>query len=337
MSRNSATTDFFCRRGGVRLTSTSGGHAMRKIIIAALLFAAAYALSLAGLSTQGDPGDALAVLVIYGLILGGLCWLATWRAAPFPLDLKQPGRQLALVLALTVLVILWLCFGVEAVDKLVPASIMGDPRGKAVVKLIEKLAVFVVIPWLLFQRLFGATAADFGLSHDRFKALGGRMGLAALGLSIVVMGINLVIGQAAAPIRNGEISAGVLAVAFPLCLLWNMVEVGLVEEFFFRALMQTRLAAVFKSQAIGAVTMAILFGLFHAPGLVLRGASAFEGMSEAPGPLYAMAYSVAVMGVAGIPFAILWARSRNLWLGMIVHAANDTVAYLPDFIDMWSR
>lgn len=310
---------------------------MKNIVVAAMLFAAAYGLSLWGLSSQGDPGDALTVLLIYGGILGGLCWLATLRPAPFPLDLPQPGRQLALMLVLILLLILWLCYGVSAFNAFMPASIMGDPRSKLLLKLAEKLLVFVAIPWLLFRHLFGATSADFGLSRDKIRALGGRVGLAALGLSIVVMGINLVIGEAAAPIRNGEIPVITLAVAFPLCFLWNLLEVGLVEEFFFRALLQTRLAAVFRSQAIGAVTMAILFGLFHAPGLVLRGAAAFEGMSEAPGPLYAMAYSVAIMGVAGIPFAILWARSRNLWLVMIVHAANDTVAYLPDFIDIWIK
>jgi membrane protease YdiL (CAAX protease family) len=82
--------------------------------------------------------------------------------------------------------------------------------------------------------------------------------------------------------------------------------------------------------------MVIMFGLFHAPGLVLRGASAFEGMTQAPSPLYAIAYSIAIMGTAGLPFAILWARTGNLWLCMLPHAAIDTIAHLPAFIRLWN-
>jgi membrane protease YdiL (CAAX protease family) len=46
------------------------------------------------------------------------------------------------------------------------------------------------------------------------------------------------------------------------------VEAGLVEEFFFRALVQSHLAAAFKSEVSGTVLMSPIFGLAHAPGFI---------------------------------------------------------------------
>jgi membrane protease YdiL (CAAX protease family) len=308
---------------------------MRKLAGAALIFALVYGLSLYELSLGGgEPEEALAVLVVFGGIFGGLSWALTRKAAPFPLDLPRPWPQLAVILLLAILLIVWLCFGVDAVDAALP-GIAGDPRSKSLLRLGEKLILFVALPWVVFRRLFGLTAADVGLSFGKLREFRGSAGLAALVLVPVIMGFNLLMGSAAAPIRNGEIGPATLLVALPACLIWDAIEAGLVEEFFFRALLQTRLAGVFRSHAMGTVAMAILFGLFHAPGLVLRGASAFEGMDTAPGPLFAMAYSVAIMGVAGIPFGILWARSRNLWLCLLIHGANDTIAHLPSFVKMW--
>jgi membrane protease YdiL (CAAX protease family) len=43
----------------------------------------------------------------------------------------------------------------------------------------------------------------------------------------------------------------------------------LVEEFFFRALLQARLAAYFRSEVTGVVLMSLIFGFAHVPGFVL--------------------------------------------------------------------
>jgi membrane protease YdiL (CAAX protease family) len=59
-----------------------------------------------------------------------------------------------------------------------------------------------------------------------------------------------------------------LLIGLPLCFIWLFVEAGLVEEFFFRALIQSHLAAAFKSEVSGTVLMSLIFGLAHAPGFI---------------------------------------------------------------------
>ena len=295
-----------------------------KIAIAAgIVF---YLLSLLILGAEMAE-EVLPILIIFGVILSGAAWLATRQLTVEPIPVKAPSKELAAVLVLTVLLALWLCFGLK------PAG--GDPRLASAIKLGQKLLVFVIIPAAVFRFGFGYRLSDYGLSLKTLFALRGRAGIAALALVLLVGAINLVIGNGAAPIRDGSLSGLPLILGLILCFLWNLAETGLVEEFFFRALMQTRLAAFLKSETAGAVTMMVVFGLFHAPGLVLRGAGVIEGLGSAPTPLQAAAYCLAVMGVAALPFAVLWARSRNLWIVILVHAANDTVAQVPDFVRIW--
>ena len=76
--------------------------------------------------------------------------------------------------------------------------------------------------------------------------------------------------------------------------MWLLLEAGLVEEFFFRALVQSQLAAAFKSEVSGIVLMSLIFGLAHAPGFIFRHAGELEGLGPNPSALDAVAYSIVV-------------------------------------------
>src|SRR5207253_9146103 len=131
------------------------------------------------------------------------------------------------------------------------------------------------------------------------------------------------LGLDAAPIRRGELNASPLAIGLPLCFVWLFIETGLVEEFFFRGLLQTRCAAWFKSEVSGVALMALLFGLAHAPGFILRHAGLEEAIGSDPSPADAIAYAIVILSVGGIFFGIVWARTKNLWAVMLIHAATD--------------
>jgi len=123
-----------------------------------------------------------------------------------------------------------------------------------------------------------------------------------------------------------------LAVGIPLVFAFLLIEVGLVEEFFFRTLLQSRLSAWLKSEVGGVVTAALLFGLVHAPGLYFRPAATQEGVGPHPSLLTAVGYSVVITSVAGLFLCVLWSRTRNLLLVMVVHAAGDLVPNLAPMI-----
>jgi len=83
--------------------------------------------------------------------------------------------------------------------------------------------------------------------------------------------------------------------------------------------------------------MALAFGLAHAPGYVLRGAHAMEGMAQAPTPLAAAAYAIVVVSPVGLMFGVLWIRTRNLWLLAVLHGWADLVPNLASFVQTWVR
>ncbi|MFZ0708112.1 MAG: CPBP family intramembrane glutamic endopeptidase [Candidatus Korobacteraceae bacterium] len=101
------------------------------------------------------------------------------------------------------------------------------------------------------------------------------------------------------------------------------------EEFFFRVLLQSRLASLLKSELGGIVIASLVFGLMHAPGLYLRTGITQEGLPPHPPLRMAVGYSIVITSTAGFVFGVLWSRTRNFALIAIVHGAGDL---LPDFL-----
>src|SRR5438094_9589758 len=106
-----------------------------------------------------------------------------------------------------------------------------------------------------------------------------------------LLAFQFFLGNGAVPIRQGKFTAAQLLIGLPLCFIWLVIEVGLVEEFFFRALVQSRFGAWFKSEVSGIVLMSLAFGLAHAPGFIFRQAGGVEGLGPNPSALHAIAYS----------------------------------------------
>jgi len=56
-----------------------------------------------------------------------------------------------------------------------------------------------------------------------------------------------------------------------------------------------------------------------------------EGVSEAT-LSWAIAYSIAMIAPVGLAFGVLWARTRCLWLVVVLHGLTDTLPNLTPFI-----
>jgi len=93
-------------------------------------------------------------------------------------------------------------------------------------------------------------------------------------------------------------------------------------------LLQTRLTAMLKSEIAGIVLASLLFGLVHAPGFYRRTAMTQEGLSTHPALWMAVGYSIVITSVAGFVFGVLWSRTRNFLLLVVVHAAADLLPNL---------
>jgi len=190
-----------------------------------------------------------------------------------------------------------------------------------------------LVPWLVYK-FFSFTNEEFWFKNSRVKFFSRRGFIVffMLGMSAVLFQFFLSYGSK--PVRDGEFSLQQLATGLPLCFLWLFIDAGLVEEFFYRVILQSRLTVLLKSPTGGIVITTLIFGLSHAPGLYLRGAES-ECVGEQQSFLFWSAYTVAYMSVAGIFPGIVWQRTKNLWLVMAIHATVDLLPNISDFIKTW--
>jgi len=268
-----------------------------------------------------DLGEPLLVLGVMGVGFSLLAWFVTRRSIPLPFAVRQPAREAALLLAYALLIVVYLTWG----RKVLALSTIPEPRQSVVILLI-KLALFVAAP---------ATVLAFACGYrwrDLFVFEGASRHLwPTLWMSLAMIAFQCILGSGLSEIQRSGFSRSTLAIAAPLLYLFLLLEVGLVEEFFFRVLVQSRLAACLKSEVGGIVGMALLFGLAHAPGIYYNTAATHEAAGAHPSWLAAIGYSVVITSTAGFFLGVLWVRTRNLLLLMAVHAAGDLV---PNFVPM---
>ena len=286
-----------------------------------------YALSLFLLHRREQFGVAepLLVLVVVGIGFSALaCWF-TRHVSSLPVEVKFPGRETLALLTYLVFVAGFLAWGLNRIH----AAFPHEP-GTSIAVLVAKLLVFVIIPGLLWWALWGVRV------HDYFKLGGWRTHLwPGVWMSAVLIAFQVIFGQGLATIRQSGLNPWTVLLSLPFVYLWLLVEVGLVEEFFFRALLQSRLTAWLKSEVGAIVVMSLLFGLAHAPGLYFRAGRTLELVGTSPSWLMALGYSIVVTSVAGFFLGVLWARTQNLLLVMAVHAAGDLIPNLAPIVKAW--
>lgn len=295
---------------------------------AVLAYAGVYLLSLLvlGRSPSFESGEYLAVLLIFGLGFSLAAWLASIGIKSLPLPVRQPRRETGAVFAyLAVFALLFLGWGLSAIKATVATG-----QAQEWLVLIAKMLAMVVLPVWLFHRMgyrWRELVGGFSLKHGHGRVL--------VIMALLLLALQLTIGRGPAQLAALNEPVWLIAVMAPLALLWMTLEAGLTEEFLFRVLLQTRVAAWLRSETVAIVIMAIVFGLVHAPGYVLRDAHLMEGMTGAPDVLTAMAYSVVVVSPIGLMFGVLWARTRNFWLLVLLHGWTDLVPNLAPFINTW--
>ncbi len=266
-----------------------------------------------------ELGEVLLVLGILGVGFSLAAWLLTIGAAPLEYRVSHPSRELTALVVYMLPLTAYITWAGSAIRRYVPAE-----PANAITILLGKLLFFVVVPAWLLCALFGYRVRDLApLSLRR------RDALTLAGMSILLLAFQAVFGRGLRDILQAHVSPSTLLVGVPIAYAWLAIEAGVVEEFFFRVLLQSRLSAALRSELGGIVLMALIFGLAHAPGLYLRTGMTQEALPPHPPLLLAVGYSVVITSVAGFFFGVLWARTRNFLLIVLVHAAADL---LPDLL-----
>ncbi|MFZ1135827.1 MAG: CPBP family intramembrane glutamic endopeptidase [Candidatus Korobacteraceae bacterium] len=289
------------------------GKAVGVSLLAAYI--AIYAATLLAMVRFGkfDAAESLGVFAVLGIGFSFAAWLLTIGVQPLQYRVLEPRKESAMLLVYLVPLAAFIAYGFSAIHSLVP----GEPADSIVI-LIAKLAIFVGIPaWIMMSR-FGYKLGDLAPLSLKTSHL-----LVVLGMSLVLLIFQSVAGRGLRDIADAHVPGDKLLLGIPLVFLWLVLEVGVVEEFFFRVLLQSRLSATLRSELGGIVLMSLIFGLVHAPGLYLRTNATQEGLSAHPSLLMAVGYSIVITSVAGFFLGVLWARTRNFLVLVLVHAATD--------------
>jgi membrane protease YdiL (CAAX protease family) len=269
-----------------------------------------------------DASEAWFALLILGLIFPALAMLVTRRVPALPYVVRRPRTE-TLVLLMYLAVLAWvLVSGFARV-----ARITTEPL-HSIVLLGVKLVMFVGLPAALMMGLGHYRIAELMPVSLRLRDL-----RPALWMSLAALLMQSFLGRGLHDIRQAHLPLWVLAVATPLSFVWLMIEVGVVEEFFFRVLLQERLAAVLRSPWGGLIVASVLFGLVHAPGFYLRPAGTQEVLGPHPSLIMAVGYSIVLTSLAGLFLGVLWMRTRNFAVLVIAHAATDL---LPNLVP-WAK
>ena len=298
-----------------------------------LLYCGAFAILLGNQSFEFT--GAVIVLVVFGIVLPLIAWIATRHTIPLSISIQSGPPELIVLIAYVVALSLYLIGGPQWIDQHLPSGWIDSLRIKSVITLTKKLIVFVAIPFAIFRFGFGYRVRDFGVQREGLSALCRSHLPVVLVVGGAFLAFQYFVSGGGAAFRREHFTASQLLLGLPLCFIWLLFEVGLVEEFFFRALVQSQLAAAFKSELSGIVLMSLIFGLAHAPGFIFRHAGELEGLGPNPSALDAVAYSILVLAVSGITFGVIWARTKNLFALMLVHAAGDLLPNFGSFIRTW--
>jgi uncharacterized protein len=298
-----------------------------------ILYACALAVLLRNKSF--DAGDAVVVLIVFGIAFPLIAWITTRRAFPLSISIHPSTSELVVLIVYVLALSFYLIGGPQWIDQHLPSSWVDSARIKFFIVLAKKLLVFVVIPFAIFRFGFGYRIRDFGIQCDGLRALVRSHLPVVLAVGGAFLVFQYFLSGGGAAFRRGHFTVYQLLLGLPLCFIWLFIEAGLIEEFFFRALIQSRLAAAFKSEVSGIVLMSLIFGLAHAPGFIFRHGGEVEGLGSNPSALDAVAYSIVVLAISGVTFGVIWARTKNLFAVMVIHAAGDLLPNFAGFVQTW--
>lgn len=258
-------------------------------------------------------GDALGVFAIFGVAFSVVAWALTAGIEPLPYEVREPQQELTSLMLYLLPLSAFVAYGFDAIHRLVP----GEPSDSLAI-LIAKLLAFVALPAAIMLTRFHYRWPELAPVSLRTSHM-----FVFVGMSLVLLIFQALGGRGMRDIAAAHVSGERLLFGMPLVFIWLAIEAGVVEEFFFRVLLQSRLAAAVRSELGGIVLAALLFGLVHAPGLYLRTGITQEGLSAHPSMWMAIGYSIVITSVAGFFFGVLWARTRNFLVLVLVHAAAD--------------
>lgn len=279
--------------------------------------------------------ESISILLIVGVFFSLISYFTSKSSIPLIQNKREQKKEILLLISILVYMSLFLTFGIDLIKQLTSQIILENNRAKEIITITYKLVFFVLIPFIAYKLIYKFNFRDFGLAVKAKEFFTIKNMIILISVASVLLLFQFFAGNGAKPIREGLLSSKQLLIGLPLLFIWLIFEVGLVEEFFFRAVVQSRLTAITKSEIGGIILSGLFFGLAHAPGYYLRSGGTLDSLGLHPTLFMSIGYSILTLSIAGFFLAIVWSKTRNLWLVMAIHAFGDLLPNLYDFIKTW--
>lgn len=303
------------------------GSAFNGTAIGALiLYLALWGSSVFYLYSKGGEEwmETVKVAAIFGLALPAVAWATTLWAKAAPIEVRRPALESGAVLIyLALYAVFFLVFGLNWAHAVLPAG----PNQELLI-MGMKLAAHIVAPLLLLLALGARIAPLFAPRLTR------QFWITLVVMGAIILALLCVISPSLQEIAATQTPLSTLLWVAPLSYVWITIEAGLCEEVLYRAVLQTRLTAFFKSPWAGVIVTSILFALAHAPGLYLRGGGG-DSHGVAADPIQVAAYTIAMLSPISVLFGFMYMRTKSLLLVVLLHGAVDVLPNLGDFIRTW--
>ena len=303
-----------------------------------IAFTAVYAILLVLLVQVEDYpiGNILAILVILGLLFTSVAYLLSKNAQPVFLDRIAQKHEAYIIGGFIIYLIVFLTYYKTLLISGDNSLFNTSESLEEIIVGFAKVIFLVIIPISIYKFIYGFSLKDWGISHPFKSYLSRRSFLIFVVFLFIIIPFQYFAGNGAKPVREGIFSVSQLLISIPISYIWLILVVGIVEEFYFRAFLQSRLSVILKSDVGGVIISAVIFGLAHAPGLYLRGSGQIANIGLEPSLLLSIGYSFLVLSVAGFFLSVIWLKTKNFWLIVAIHALVDLLPGLPEFITIFA-
>src|SRR5438876_12128878 len=103
-------------------------HLNRTVVVGLTLYAGG--LAILWQNKNFEPGGALIVLVLFGIIFPALAWLATLRAVPLSISVHPNAREMLVLVACIVALSVYLVGGPQWIENHLPQTWINSPQIK---------------------------------------------------------------------------------------------------------------------------------------------------------------------------------------------------------------
>lgn len=273
---------------------------------------AVYVLALVGLFLTARVLWSALLLALGTALLSVIALVVTRGRMPQSLDVIRPQAELWLPLIWYGIVVLLAAF--------------TNARGLELVNQFTNWFFLVIVPFGLLilarrQRLgLKATLRSLGITRVGLKD---ALKLAVI-MGLLCIPVLYVVGdQQRAAVQMVFHKPLQAILPFLVSFVLALLTAGFVEEFFFRGVLQSRLAICTGSEWRGLLVASLLFGLFHLPMYF------FSPFEPTHGDfIWSLASVITEQAVVGVLLGVLWIKTHNLAAPILVHAFINALAWM---------